>query len=217
MFCFRFCLLIFLILLFSGIIDAKEVKLRKYEKNSNSLQLSLGMVIQKTIKNNVEISVQRYFSKINEKNITIAESAFDPKLEGQISTSDRADQVSSAFASPDVTENESQKWEVSLAQNLKTGADYSLNFKNQKNETNSLFAGLNPQYNSNLFLTLNQPLLKNFGLDINQKDIYIANNNKKISDQDFKTRVIEVLANVENIWKTLLIITYSKEASCFAF
>ncbi len=204
MFRLRFWLLSLLVLLYSANVFAKDVKTGDPEEISNGLQLSLRMVIQKTIKNNVEISVQRYFSKINEQGITDAESTFDPKLEGQVSTSDRADQVSSAFASPDVTENETTKWELSLAQKLKTGADYSLNFTNQKNETNSLFAGLNPQYNSNLFLTLNQPLLKNFGLDINQKDIYIASNNKKISDQDFKTKVIEVLADVENTYWDLV-------------
>ncbi len=199
-----FWLLSISVLLYSGNIHAIEAKSNPPEDLPNDLKLSLRMVVQKTIKNNVEISVQQYFSKINEQNITNAESVFDPKLEGQVSTSDRADQVSSAFASPDVTESEDQKWELTLTQKLKTGADYSLNFTNQRNKTNSLFAGLNPQYNSDLFLTLNQPLLKNFGLDINQKDIYIASNSKTISDFDFRTKVIDILANVENTYWDLV-------------
>jgi outer membrane protein TolC len=204
MFRFGFWFLCLLVLLISGNVYANEIKPDKSDAYSNGLRLSLKMVVQKTIKNNVEISVQQYFSKINEQSITEAESVFDPKLEGQVSTSDRADQVSSAFASPDITENEDQKWELSLTQKLKTGADYSLNFTNQRNKTNSLFAGLNPQYNSDLFLSLNQPLFKNFGQDINEKDIYIASNNKTISDFDFKTKVLDVLANVENTYWDLV-------------
>jgi outer membrane protein len=204
MFRFGFWFLSLLALFYSGNVYANDAKSGKSDNYSNGLKLSLRMVVQKTIKNNVEISVQQYFSKINEQSITDAESAFDPKLEAQVSTSDRSDQVSSAFASPDITENENQTWELSLTQKLKTGADYSLNFTNKRNETNSLFAGLNPQYNSDLFLNLNQPLFKDFGEDINKKDIYIASNNKTISDFDFKTKVIDVLANVENTYWDLV-------------
>jgi outer membrane protein len=204
MFRFGFWSLYLLVLLFSGNVNANDIKTGKSDDYSNDLRLSLKMVVQKTIKNNVEISIQQYFSKINEQSITNAESAFDLKFEGLVSTSDRADQVSSAFASPDVTENENQKWELSLTQKLKTGADYSLNFTNQRNKTNSLFAGLNPQYNSDFFLTLNQPLFKSFGQETNEKEIYIASNNKTISDFDFKTKVLNVLSNVENTYWDLV-------------
>ena len=162
------------------------------------------MVVQKTIKNNVEISVKQYFSKINEQDIINEKSKFDPGLEGKISTSDKANQISSALASPDISENENQKWELSLNQKLKTGADYSLNFTNTKNKNNSNFAGLNPQYNSDLFLTINQPLLKNFGFEVNLKDIYIASNTRSISDFDFKSKVIDILAGVANTYWDLV-------------
>ena len=39
----------------------------------------------------------------------------------------------------------------------------------RKNNTNSPFAGLNPQYNSDLRFSLNQPRLKNFGIDPKKK------------------------------------------------
>jgi outer membrane protein TolC len=203
---FRLFFLIFSlwILFFSENVFARDIKTPGTTPPGNSLKLSLKMVVQKTIKNNVEISVKQYFSKINEQDIINEKSKFDPGLEGKISTSDKANQISSALASPDISENENQKWELSLNQKLKTGADYSLNFTNTKNKNNSNFAGLNPQYNSDLFLTINQPLLKNFGFEVNLKDIYIASNTRSISDFDFKSKVIDILAGVANTYWDLV-------------
>ena len=66
MFRIGFWLLIILILLCSVNSQAIEAKPDKSIGFSNVLNLSLRMVVQKTLKNNVEISVQQYFPKINE-------------------------------------------------------------------------------------------------------------------------------------------------------
>ena len=45
---------------------------------------------------------------------------------------------------------------------------------------------------------------RNFGLDINKSNIYIAKNNLDISDFDFKNKVIEVIADTENVYWDLV-------------
>ena len=79
-------------------------------------------------------------------------------------------------------DNDNDNWDLSLAQKLATGADYQFGFTNNRNKTNSKTAGLNPNYSSEFQLSLKQPLLKNFGVDLNKRNIHIANNDVDISD-----------------------------------
>lgn len=176
------------------------------DSNSSAefLNLSLHDTVENTLKNNVDILVQEYFSKIRDQNIIDEKSAFDPLLSAELSADERQSQVSSAFASPDINRNDSKTWNLKLNQKLVTGMDYELSFNNRRNKNNSLFSGLNPQYSSELELTLTQPLLKNFGIGINKTEISIASNNRKISDFEFKGKVIQTLAAVENLYWDLV-------------
>ena len=176
-------------------IDSTQIFKVKAEP---SVKLRLIDAIRITLKNNVGIAVQDYISKIRTQEIEKEEAVFDPSLSAEISTNRRDSQVASAFAVPNISQNENDNWKLSVTQKLRSGADYEINFTNRKNNTNSAFAGLNPQYNSELSLTVTQPLLKNFGFSINESNIYIANNNREISNHEFQDKVIKTLATVEN-------------------
>lgn len=173
-------------------------------QNPNVLPLQLREVVESTLRNNVGIVVQEYNAKIQMEKITDSESVFDPKLSAQISADETKSQVSSALANPNISRNDNKTWNVKVSQKVETGANYELSFNNNRLKTNSLFAGLNPQYTSQLGLTLTQPLLKNSGIDINKTDIYIANNNKNISEFEFKDKVIKTLVDVENLYWDLV-------------
>ena len=171
---------------------------------TNTMELSLQDVIANTLKNNVAIAVQEYQSKIRKQEIITQESVFDPSLSLEGNATQERNLVASAFAQPPKTKTNNQSLDLSFNQKLKTGTEYELRFENQRNETNSAFAGLNPQYITRFEANLTQPLLKNFGLDINKSSIYIAKNNLDISDFDFKNKVIEVITDSENVYWDLV-------------
>jgi len=166
--------------------------------------LTLKDAVEGTLKNNVAIAVQEFNSKIREQDILDRKSEFDPTLGAELSAQERTNQVASAFAAPDKSRNLTHTWDLFLKQKLVTGADYELNFTNDKNKTNSSFAGLNPQYSSDLTLSLTQPLLKNFGIDNNKRNIYIAKNDLQISDYEFQSKVIDTVTEVENVFWELV-------------
>ena len=64
--------------------------------------------------------------------------------------------------------------------------------------------GLNPNYSTGLEFSITQPLLKDFGIDLNKHNIYIAKNQVNISDYDFKSKVIEIISNAENAYWDLV-------------
>ncbi len=164
----------------------------------SSLILSLKDVVEGTLRNNVAIAVEEFNSRIREQDITVEESIFDPVLDAELSKREKTNQVSSAFASPDKARNRDLVWDLALSQRLVTGAEYELSFNNDKNRTNSNFAGLNPQYTSELVFSISQPLLKGAGIDNNKREIYIAKNNLEVSDYDFQSAVIDTISDVEN-------------------
>ena len=63
---------------------------------------------------------------------------------------------------------------------------------------------MNPQYSSELLFSATQPLLKNFGIDNNKRNIYIANNDLDISDFEFESKVIDTVTDVENVYWELV-------------
>lgn len=172
--------------------------------HTGPLELSLKEVIQKTLENNLGIAVQRYESKIKKENIITEEADFDVILSLEATDSNNEIPSANTFIKPPVVKTKGQEWKLGLSQKLKLGTEYEFNFSGQKNNTNSAFAGLRPEYDTRVELNLTQPLLKNFGVDTNSADIYIAKNNLDISDFEFKEKVIEILGNTENVYWDLV-------------
>ena len=171
---------------------------------SPSVSLSLKKVIEETLKNNTSIAVQKFTSKINEQAIFEKEANFDAVLGFGFKVGEQIRQAAGAFANPDKSRNQDYDWDFSVSQKFITGADYDLSFNSNRNLTNSTFAGLNPQYTSDFNISLTQPLLKNFGIDNNKSQIYIAKNNQKISEFQFKESVINVITEAENTYWDLV-------------
>ncbi len=171
---------------------------------TNTLKLSLYDLIVGTLRNNVDIAVQEFNSKIRTQQIIEQDAAFDPTISFEAKHQDNSTQSTSAFAIPAKQQNNAQILELALNQKLKLGTEYEVSLQGQRDETNSAFAGLNAQYTSRLALQVTQPLLKNFGSDINKTNIYLAKNNLDISDFDFKRTVIDTISNAENTYWDLV-------------
>jgi len=170
------------------------------KKHPGSIVLSLKAAIIRALSNNVSIAVESFNSKVKKETVMESLSEFDATLGLELSTGRKTQQLASAFSSPNRMANDNDNWDLSLSQKLVTGANYQFDFTNNRNKTNSKTAGLNPSYSSEFQLSLTQPLLKNFGVDLNKRNIHIANNDVDISDYEFKAKAIDVVSDVENTY-----------------
>jgi len=171
---------------------------------TNTLPLSLQDVIESTLKNNVSIAVQEFQSKIRKEEIITEEAEFDPSITLDGKATKFKEPSASFFVQPQVSKTSSQRFDLSFNQKLTAGTEYEIRLENERSETNSNFAGLNEQFTTRFELNVTQPLLKNFGLDINKTNIYIAQNKLDISDFEFKNKVIEVITEAENVYWDLV-------------
>ncbi len=168
------------------------------------IHLSLNASLQIALRNNLEIAIQRVEPKINEQLWVQEKSAFDPSVSLSVSKDRSKQQTSSAFASPPENKSEDINIEAGIANKWVTGTETSLLLTNNKNETNSDFAGLDPAYSSELILSLTQPLFKDFGIGANKARIRIAANNREISEFQFQEDVIRILFEVESTYWALV-------------
>ena len=172
---------------------------------SEPLALTLKETIERVLKNNISISVQSYNSKINEQFIFDKKADFDPTLNLEFVFSEETRQSArTPRVSDPKSRNKDYDWDLSVSQKFVTGGDYEFSIDSNKSETSSSFASLNPVYSTDLELTVTQPLLKDFGIDINKREIYIAKNDQKISDHQFTEKVIDTLTEAENIYWDLV-------------
>ena len=172
--------------------------------NANEpLSLTLQETIETVLKNNISISVQSYNSKINEQFIFQKEADFDPTVDFEFTVGEETRQSASTLADSK-TRDLDYDWDFSVSQKFVTGGDYELTMDNNKNQSSSSRTSLNPIYSSDLALTVTQPLLKDFGIDLNKREIYIAKNDQKISDHQFTEKVIATIAETENIYWDLV-------------
>lgn len=167
---------------------------------NKEIRLSLNAALQIALRNNLEIAIQRAEPGISEQKLVQEKAVFDPSVSLTVSKDRSLQQTSSTFASPPENVSEDINVEAGISDKLVTGAETGLRFTDGRNETNSVFAGLNPSYNSELILSLTQPLLKDFGIGTNMARIRVAANNKEISGFQFEENVMEVLSNVESTY-----------------
>ena len=90
------------------------------------------------------------------------------------------------------------------AQAWATGTSMTVGFAGQRQTSNGLFDTLVPQLSSNLRLSLRQRLLAGAGLNANMRFIYIARNNREISDIAFRGQVIATVSQIQNIYWDLV-------------
>jgi outer membrane protein TolC len=175
--------------------------------------VSLVDIVLRALQNNLDISVSRQTRESRLTDIIFEQSKFDPllSLNGQYNRS--VSPLNRPFfgLSGNVInkvegfdQNQSQVT-VDMTQNLTTGGNYDLNFSPSR----TFVAGnpgflFNPGYQSGLIFTLTQPLLRNFGTDINKTFIHIAQNNAKVEEQVFFDRVLTVIATVEQSYWELV-------------
>jgi outer membrane protein TolC len=93
---------------------------------------------------------------------------------------------------------------TTVSQSFSTGTTINFSFFNSRQATNSTDFNLSPTLSSTFRFQITQELLAGFGFGPNLRYLYIARNNKKISDIAFKDQVIATVTQIENIYWDLV-------------
>jgi outer membrane protein TolC len=89
---------------------------------------------------------------------------------------------------------------ASYAQLFGLGTSYSLTLNGQRQSSTQRNLIFNPATVSRFAFGINQPLLNGFGRLTNERYIWVARNNTKVSEQVFRLQVINAVVAVENAY-----------------
>ncbi len=126
---------------------------------------------------------------------------FDPVLSVNFSFDRVTSPLNTVVVSglPTVTGN-TTAFTASYAQLFPTGISYSLTLNGQRQSSDQKNLLFNPAQVTRFALGVNQPLLNGYGRENNERYIYVARNNTKVSEWVFRLQVINTVVAVENAY-----------------
>jgi outer membrane protein len=178
------------------------------------VSLSLRECMRIALNNNLDIKLARYSPQIGEKEILKEMAEFDPIASVQV-TNQKSITSGTSFLSgagygdffdrfprwDDKLRLESLDFNAGVSKKLLTGGECNLALTNNRFETNSIFQFYDSTYQSDLVLSVQQPLLKGFGAEVTKSRIRVASNNQSISTYQLKRRLLDVVSEVqERYW-----------------
>ncbi|HEU5410050.1 MAG TPA: TolC family protein [Candidatus Acidoferrales bacterium] len=191
------------------------------------LELSLQDAIALALQNDLDIAVQEYIPWINQANLLSAEGGgtpfagttstaggtFDPVISATTSISDATTpannslQGGSATAGPGtflIVKSHTETFNVGYSQKFHEGTLFSVSLNNTRGSSSLFQDFFNPFVQSNLAVSLQQPLLNGFGRLANMRFILEARNNTQVGRLQFEEQVIASVTQVENQYWALV-------------
>jgi outer membrane protein len=174
--------------------------IEKAEKDGTALQLSLRDLTKLALQNNLDIAIQDTNEGLYRQAIIQAHGPYDPAITlGLGVQSQKTPNTNLATKSTlgNYSKIDYANWNFTIQQNVKTGGSLSASYNSNRTDSNVGFLLFSPQYNANASITFTQPLRRNFRIDQNRGQIKLANLDLKISDSQFKAKVVDIIASVQ--------------------
>lgn len=185
-------------------IEAAERDLN--EATSGVAAMTLQQAIQLAVNNNLDLRVARVQPAIDQSRLTRAEAAFDATLfanfDFQNLDTPRPPTTAAAFGT---SQTETYALTTGIRKLMTTGGQIAMQTSfTQTDETPSLFT-VNKYFQSDITISVQQPLLRNFGAAVSKGQIEIATNAQQRSIEQLRQQIMEVAFVVEQAYWQLLL------------
>ncbi len=175
--------------------------LKKTETELPELTLSIEECIAFALKNNLDLQVQLIEPTISEENIIQEKArAFEPAIRSNGISYSKTD--SPTASSVDGSRIDTSNVDIGVEIPVSTGGTVTLGIRDNRYKTNSSYYTSSTTYNSDLYASIRQPLLKGRGSKIKTYNILIAQYNSRKTDAQTKKQVIATIATVgKSYWQ----------------
>ena len=190
------------------------------------VRMTLQEIIHRTVANSLDIRVAGFDTAIDQTRVVEADANFDPQFFSDVSfervdkgagggdairlapgtnvetnspTNASGGSIFQTFISR-VDQEALTKVDFGFRQNTASGGTIEVKQEVDNNWFFPIRSLYNPYYEDDLTVTLNQPLLRNFGVAVNAARITIARNTQRISLLDFRKTVEETVLRAEQLY-----------------
>jgi outer membrane protein TolC len=146
------------------------------EANCLHTLVKLDQAILRGIESNFELKAEKLVIPQSRENIVIEAARFDPTVRLGVSAEDQKNPTSVVFYKNEYSLSEQYVATAAVDKIYETGLQARLNFETSRSENNFLTDTLDPQYRTVLVLNLTQPILRDFGVDINTTHVQVSEN-----------------------------------------
>ena len=175
------------------------------ESSPQEISLGLEEAIFRALKQNLNLVAEVYSTELAGQSISRAKEIYYPQLDFRYGA-DRTEQPSTWWIqSAGIYTTKVHSYQGALSQRIPLGGKLSLSLYNYDYDTNQRGQLLNPYYQTELRIDFDQPLLKNFGPKIAQKEIIIARQNYSISEAQLKSQILDTIYQVEEAYWNLVL------------
>lgn len=182
-------------------------------------ELSLREAVARALDRNFTLEIQRLTTTATSLGADIAEAAFDPSLAITARTSTNQQAAPGSLLDGVALEGprqESSSVRLSATQLVPTGASITADAALFRSKTNSTNALLNPAYDSDITLSVRQPILRGFGSDYTRSAINRARLGRERAQYDFTGAVLDVVRDVETAYADLVFAREQREVRRFS-
>ena len=197
----------FLILLLPVVVpaqqgaDSSQMPMEPAAPESEGVPLTLREALALALDNNLNIAVRRYEPIVSEADILFEQGVFEPTLSFAGSQSEQTNLSLDPFtqSQPSVVNNQ-RAGSVTFSDPMSSGGLLTATFRGSMFHSGDPRFAISPIFSSDLIITYDQSLLRNFGFDVNKAGIRIAQRNLSISESQFRQAVINTINNVEKAY-----------------
>jgi outer membrane protein len=172
--------------------------------SQGGIPLSLSQAISMALANNQDLEVTINAAESTRYELLSTQGIYDPLAQAFLQRAHTEQPATSVLVGAAVNTIDTSDARASISQLAPTGGIFTLGFAANKTTTNSTFATVNPSYTSNLQISLNQPLLRNFGPRPTNYLIYIARNTRDTAYEAFVRSVQATVNAVEQAYWDLV-------------
>lgn len=175
------------------------------EAGGESFELPLDRAIVLALRHNVGLVVERYGHQWSLLGIDSAHGIYDLNLNVDLSTSSSSSpQTSTLQQTQGVLSTDNERWNFQLSQLTPWGGGVQFQWNNSSQQSSDQTQLINPLYNANASLFVQQPLLRDFGRDATNRNIIVAKKDSAISRETFRTNVESVVRQVSDLYWDLV-------------
>ncbi len=174
--------------------------------NTPTVSMNLQRVIQSTVENNLTLQIARLVPSVDDTLITQAQAVFDATFYASVDYQkvDNAQPPTSSLAlSPNQTTTTTTT--LGLRKTLTTGGTVAIQQEIVSNYRSSSWYSTDNWYTSGLLLNIQQPLLRNFGTDVNMAQIELNVSSRKQSIEDLRSQLLAAVHNAESAYWALVL------------
>jgi outer membrane protein len=166
-----------------------------------ALSLSLDQAIRTAMERNLGVQLQEFEYREASQSLRSQYGIYDPLATATVQKESTQSPVTSAL---DANSRRNVTVNTGVQGNLPTGGAYGFSFNNNRQQTSGGFTEVTPLLTPSLGFRFNQPLLRDFGIDVNRRFITIARNTLGINQETFRTALMDTAINVEQAYLNLV-------------